>query len=282
MAESFAKWFKELRLRVGQKSEENEVGLTLDLHSEVMDGAKQELERLVTECGMTVPDRGDLDDKHTRWRNGKPDYTLANLAYMKGKCKSHSVGSLELIVENLVKTWEMEATHKVDVGQWTTINRERFYLSSNNGNKFSAEDLVQRGSYNLLMEGCPSHLYNSGENTFESAHAKFKKAFPDGFLWEVLEVFTGPPNVVFTWRHWAEFTGQYDENQGDGRLLVMCGIGVAEVDDDLKLVKTEVFYKPEELLENLKGLNMSPGTPSAVGVTAGVTPCPFSGSARSK
>eukprot|EP00435_Cladocopium_sp_Y103_P058088 s682_g20.t1 len=43
------------------------------------------------------------------WRfGGKPDYALANLKYLQGKTKNHAAGSLELIVENLVKTWEME------------------------------------------------------------------------------------------------------------------------------------------------------------------------------
>ena len=34
------------------------------------------------------------------------------------------------------------------------------------------------------------------------------------FPWEVLEVFTGPPVVAFTWRHWGHFTGEYKGNKG--------------------------------------------------------------------
>ncbi len=84
--------------------------------------------------------------KETKWRSGKPDYTLANHVFLKGKTQNHKrgknntfpsppkkaksnlilffPGSLERIVENLVKTWEMEASHKVDLGQWVTVCRD--------------------------------------------------------------------------------------------------------------------------------------------------------------
>jgi hypothetical protein len=38
-----------------------------------------------------------------------------------------------------------------------------------------------------------------------SSHDAFHDAFA-AFPWEVLDVFSGPPKVAFTWRHWAEFT----------------------------------------------------------------------------
>ena len=34
-----------------------------------------------------------------------------DLAYLKGKSKNHSKDSLELIIESLIKNWEMERTH---------------------------------------------------------------------------------------------------------------------------------------------------------------------------
>jgi len=37
-----------------------------------------------------------MDDPNIKWRFGKaPDYTLANLAYFKGKTRNHKDGSLE-------------------------------------------------------------------------------------------------------------------------------------------------------------------------------------------
>ena len=37
--------------------------------------------------------------------------------FIQGKTMNHPPGSLEEIVENLVKTWEMEASHKINFSQ---------------------------------------------------------------------------------------------------------------------------------------------------------------------
>ena len=54
--------------------------------------AREKLERIKTEFGFREPDRGSLDDPNIRWREGKPDYTVANLAYMEGKTQNHGEG----------------------------------------------------------------------------------------------------------------------------------------------------------------------------------------------
>ena len=61
------------------------------------------------------PNRSYMDDTAIKWKHEKPDYTIADQAYMDGKTRQHQAGSLEKLVENLVKTWEMESTHKPDV-----------------------------------------------------------------------------------------------------------------------------------------------------------------------
>ena len=60
-----------------------------------------------------VPVRDYMDDKSIHWRTVKPDFELLNAKYMKEKTNNHAVGSLEKKVENIVKTWEMESTHKI-------------------------------------------------------------------------------------------------------------------------------------------------------------------------
>ena len=40
-------------------------------------------------------------------------------------------GSLESVVENLVKTWEMELSHKIKVTDFKTIDQEKFTISVN-------------------------------------------------------------------------------------------------------------------------------------------------------
>lgn len=61
-----------------------------------------------------------MEDPSIEWCEGKPDYTKANKAYLEGRTRIHKEGSLEKIVEDLVKSWEMEASHKTN----TEVNRE--------------------------------------------------------------------------------------------------------------------------------------------------------------
>ena len=61
------------------------------------------------------PHRQHMDDPNIVWREGKPDFTQVNKAYLEGRTRVHKEGSLEKIVEDLVKTWEMEASHKTRI-----------------------------------------------------------------------------------------------------------------------------------------------------------------------
>ena len=52
--------------------------------------AKTELEDLKAKTGWKEPVRSHVDDKDIKWRfGGAPDYTLANLAFLKGKTRNH-------------------------------------------------------------------------------------------------------------------------------------------------------------------------------------------------
>ncbi len=88
---------------------------------------------------------------------------------------------------------------------------------------------------------------------FEKSHDLFRGALVNGFPWEVLKVFSGPPNVVFTWRHWGEFTGQYCGLQGNGELMEMYGILRVTVNNDLKIKKIEAFFDGKSFLEAMEG-----------------------------
>ena len=56
-----------------------------------------------------------MEEPGIQWREGKPDYTKVNNAYSQGRTRMHKEGSLEKTVEDLVKTWEMEASHKTRI-----------------------------------------------------------------------------------------------------------------------------------------------------------------------
>jgi hypothetical protein len=114
------------------------------------------------------------------------------------------------------------------------------------------------GNYNWLMQGLDKGLYDSDAETHESSHMLFRSAFPQGFPWEVLEVFTAPPRVSFSWRHWAEFSGVYRGNRGKGQLVEMFGFIIADVETcaqtgQLKICGLEVYFKPDVFLEALEG-----------------------------
>jgi hypothetical protein len=46
------------------------------------------------------------DSTSTKWRSGIPNYTKANLLFEKHKTTDHQPGSLQFIVQNIVKNWE--------------------------------------------------------------------------------------------------------------------------------------------------------------------------------
>lgn len=57
-----------------------------------------ELEELKSKFGFREPDRGlEKDVDGVKWRYGHmPNYTLANLSYLKGKTQNHKAGKFFL------------------------------------------------------------------------------------------------------------------------------------------------------------------------------------------
>eukprot|EP00546_Thalassionema_frauenfeldii_P002841 CAMPEP_0178933522 /NCGR_PEP_ID=MMETSP0786-20121207/23311_1 /TAXON_ID=186022 /ORGANISM="Thalassionema frauenfeldii, Strain CCMP 1798" /LENGTH=128 /DNA_ID=CAMNT_0020611117 /DNA_START=86 /DNA_END=469 /DNA_ORIENTATION=- len=102
------------------------------------------------------------------------------------------------------------------------------------------------------FDACPANLWDKDNTTWEKSHDKFHSAFA-AFPWEVLEVYSGPPKVGFSWRHWGNFTGTYEENKGKGELIEMFGFGTAVVNDKLQLCDVEIFYNAEDFIKNLRG-----------------------------
>ena len=74
------------------------------------------------------PHRQFMDEPGIVWREGKPDFTKVDKAYLEGRTRVHKEGSLEKIVEDLVKTWEMEASHKTRV-EVVIFKRLAFFTS---------------------------------------------------------------------------------------------------------------------------------------------------------
>ncbi|WP_238008249.1 SnoaL-like polyketide cyclase [Dactylosporangium sp. AC04546] len=186
-----------------------------------------------------------------QWRDGVPDYHLSHTVMPGQRTHQFAPDSLEAIVEQIVQVFEMEVSHKKDPQTWVSMVTEHFRTNVNGGPWASAQDIAETGSYNILIGN--SAFYRSGQESFESSHHIFHKAFPGGFYWEVLEVLSPPPVVTFKWRHWGAFEGEYHGFQPDGRTIEMFGVSVAKVTDDLKLLQVEHFYDPNEFLGRLTG-----------------------------
>jgi hypothetical protein len=223
------------------------------LSSFEMKKIRVELEDIKAKYGLKEPERTFRDEPDTKWRwGGKPDYTLTNLLFLKGRTKEHPEGSLELIVENLIKSWEGERSHVLDCKQHLSVDQEHFRLSANGGKAYNNEEANAMGNYNVLLNSCPAKVYDAKNTTWKQSHDKFHDAFA-AFPWEVLAVYSPPPKVVaFTWRHWAQFSGTFEGNFGDDSVVEVFGFCTATVNEKLQLCNVEIFYDAEEFIAVLR------------------------------
>lgn len=207
-----------------------------------------------TNQSLWIQDRDTVIEQSvdTQWRDSiPPDYTRTN-SFLKQESKyNHLEGSLEAIVQNLVRAFEMEASFKTNPQQWVSIVTEKFRMSTNGGPTYTAQDIVEAGTYNLFLT--ETEHYNPKEEDFESSANLFITAFPDGFVWEVMEVLSGPPNVTFKWRHWGTFRGSYKGYEPTGETVEIVGMSLARVSEDLKIESVEHFFDTNAFLEKLTG-----------------------------
>lgn len=211
---------------------------------------RAEIEDLQTAHGFRRPTRSTIDPERP-WKDGVPNYDVADLLFFRGKTQNHAEGSLEEIVENAVKIWEMEATH-LEFADWSIVEHSQYKVQANGGKVFKGVEGARAGNYNWLMENTDKSLYDASAETFESSHRMFRDAFLGGFPWEVLRVFSGPPRIAFSWRHWAKFEGVYKGRVGDGKCYEMYGWGILDVNEELKVKSIEIFYRPDEFLRAME------------------------------
>ncbi|KAJ7597759.1 hypothetical protein C8J56DRAFT_327948 [Mycena floridula] len=199
-----------------------------------------------------------LKDTSARWRFQKvPDYDKTRQMYQATKTMTHKPQSVEAIVENLVKNWEIEASYKTSFADWRTVDQKKYTFSVNGGPPQSGEHMLKVGTYNALI--APSEYYSPEHADFSSSHITFKRMMPT-FAWEVLEVYSGPPKVSFRWRHWGEMKNDYVgyNNKGEkvrskahGGILEIQGVTVAVVNDKLQLQEVETFFDPLDMFRQM-------------------------------
>ncbi|XP_061345085.1 pathogen-related protein-like [Gastrolobium bilobum] len=213
----------------------------------------------------------------TQWRHGgPPTYDDVNKLFEEGRTKEWPEGSLEETVQNAIKSWEMELSHKTRMQDFKTINPEKFKIFVNGREGLSGEETLSLGSYNaLLKSSLPDEFkyYKADEETFESSHDAFRSAFPRGFAWEVIKVFTGPPEIAFKFRHWGIFEGPFKGHAPTGKMVEFYGLGTLKVDNNLKVEEVEIYYDPAELLGDLLSGKHTEDNTKTSATSQG---CPFS------
>lgn len=222
-------------------------------------------------------------EKETEWRHhAPPAYHAVNALFQRTRTQEWPKGSLEQVVQDLVKTWEMELSHKMRVQNFKTIHPQDFRFSVNGTPWMTAEETLEMGSYNALLKTSLNEeheTYKPSKETFGSSHEVFKTTFPGGFAWEVLEVYSGPPTVAFKWRHWGVMEGPFKGHAPTNSTIESIGTCTAKVDENLKIVDLEVYYDPTQFLGQLtKGLKSSEYGEYKQGILG----CPFENKSPSK
>ncbi|XP_072968606.1 pathogen-related protein-like [Typha angustifolia] len=201
-------------------------------------------------------------EANTQWRHGSPPtYHVVNRLFESERIKEWPKGSLEEMVQNAIKTWEMELSHKTRIGDFKSINPAKFKYSVNGRKGLTGEEVLTLGSYNaLLQSSLPPELrgYDADAESFESSHDVFRSAFPRGFAWEVVNVYSGPPVITFKFRHWGHMEGTFKGHEATGEMVEFYGVTILKVDEQLKAEEVEIYYDPGELLGGLlKGPRLS-------------------------
>ncbi len=154
--------------------------------------------------------------------------------------------------------YSIEASHKTDPHQWDTVDLDNYQFSCNGLQKYNGFEMLEKGTYNALIG--ETVYYSSASISFEDSHDAFRNTFGEGFAWEVLEVFSGPPNVTFTWRHFGKMTNEFKcigmsgipyKVDSTNKMIELFGMCKATVNDQLKIQDVQVFYDPNQLFTQL-------------------------------
>ncbi|MCE5165824.1 hypothetical protein HAX54_012500 [Datura stramonium] len=221
----------------------------------------------------------DEEVKNTKWRNGPPSYDVVDKLFEQERTQVWAEGSLEEKVQRLLKTWEMEIVHKADPNDFKTVDPTKFTISVNGRKELtSAESAKLGGSYNIFLQtSLPENvrLYNPEEETFESSQKVFRSIFLRGFAIEILHVYSGPPEIVYKFRHWGYMEGPFKGHAATGQLVELFGLGTFELDKESnKIIKAEMFFDRGELLGGLvKGESNGESTSGIMALDA--SKCPF-------
>ncbi|KAF6143887.1 hypothetical protein GIB67_001681 [Kingdonia uniflora] len=124
----------------------------------------------------------------------------------------------------------------------------------------------------LLYRSIYVAIVNPSTETAESSHSLFTGTFPRGFSIEIIEVYSGPPTIMYKFRHWAYMESPFKGRAPTGEKVQFYEIGMFQVDDTMKVEKVELFYDPSELLKPLLKLSLIVSNIFSLGA---LIPCTF-------
>lgn len=212
----FHAWMQTLKIRQG-----------VPINNFFVRKAADETARMLLVPEIMKPEREISHDQSVVWRTGRPDYTFVDLAYLKGKMQFHPKESFEFLVEKLMKSCEMEISHKNDKRQWDTTSDE--FRMEVNGKDESIHDFVKGSS----------------------------EIFNNPFPWEVTKAYSKAPELAFTWRHWIDMGINKETEQQN--ISEIKGFAILKLDGSSKIVSLQLFCKPDHVVEeHIKGLNKCP------------------------
>ena len=152
----------------------------------------------------------------------------------------------------------LEVSHKIDPRQWSTVDLENYRFSCNGQQKYTGWQMVKHGTYNVLIG--QTNYYDSNAISFEESHVAFKRSLGEGFAWEVLEVYSGPPTVTFTWRHFGKMTDYFScpglsglvyKSDPTNKMIKIYGMCKVTINEQFQIQDLQVFYDPNQLFTQL-------------------------------
>lgn len=175
-------------------------------------------------------------------------------------------------ISNLLKNWDKELRHKRNPEQWVTLVRDNYFMV-NNGERLSLAEIVEMGSYNMFLGR--TEFYSRDYINSSTADTTFQTAMPSGFAIEVLQVFSPPPKVTLSFRHWGIMNGalRCPMRNGTwlnvpphGRKVEFFGVSTLHLNEKYQILSVENSFRGDVLMEQMVlGTVTSSGTGPRIG-----------------
>ena len=147
--------------------------------------------------------------------------------------------------------------YKQDTKQWKTTKVDDFVAHNNTLRcRYSAERMAKEGTYNMLLGEIGEKEYMGSKETYDSVDNISKQVFPKGFPVEILEVYSGPPSISCTWRHWGEHAGPYQAADDTmykptGKRIELFGQGVIKVTTNMQITEMQMYFDTATFIKEL-------------------------------